>query len=86
MPELIAGFMITLISLVVGYSLGRGRFDKSQATTILNNIKEGFTQATAEKKLGAFNYPTATEIELNENPQLKAEMEEMEKVFENGKV
>jgi len=91
MIEFIIGWILGIITLLGGMEVGRKRgysHDKPDTTFNMQEyLNKKLTQvAKQEKKLGGFEGPTQADILLNENPQLKAEMKEMSKVFKKNEL
>lgn len=80
MIELTIGFLITILSLLLGYNLGRHQQaltpdGKERLNRIFNRI------APKREGVGIITRPSAEDNFYRDHPQAKKEAEEMEKTF-----
>lgn len=82
MINLIAGFAITTISILIGYLLGAS--NESEERVTLKKVGRFMKKVNPIKdKVGAIERPDAQFLELQNNPKLRAEYEETERAFDN---
>lgn len=85
MVGLALGFIITLISLLIGFSLGR--HEKPLPPKVQEQLKEIFKKKIADplvndRGVGAVSRPTQDQIDRWNNPKLAQEEAIMNKTFE----
>ena len=80
MIEFLIGFIITLISLLIGYYLGKGVNPLPKET--IEKVKRVFEALPNKSGVGAVERPSATQLEKFNNPINKAGEEETSKMFE----
>ena len=79
--DLIIGFLITLVSILVGFQLGRNQAVVSNDTK--KQIQQIFTRVVPrDKEIGAVQRPTAQQNFYRDNPQALEEQQVMDKTFE----
>ena len=76
MIEFITGSLLTLISLFLGYFLGKGKLNKEGLSEVKKTIAKAIQK---DSRVGAIRQPTARDIYLKANPEIKQGMEEMAK-------
>lgn len=64
-------FVITIISLLIGYFLGQGKITRETITQVLSQAKKKLDTSP----VGAIHRPTARDIYLKEHPLEKEGME-----------
>lgn len=80
MIELIIGFIITLVSLLIGFSLGK---DQDVITyEAKKKIKGIMRKVIPNNDIGPILRPTAQDIYYRDHPKERIEKEVMEKEFE----
>ena len=84
MTDLIIGSLVTLISLLIGFRLGK--YQRVIPEDTQKKINKIFTKVVPleDREVGAISSLSPRELELERNPQLKAEQEVMQEVFDNG--
>lgn len=83
MINLIAGFSITIISLLIGYLLGSS--NESEERVTLKKVGKFIKRANPirDKSIGAIERPTQKDILFKDKPWLKEEEDEMIKSLDN---
>lgn len=81
MIELLAGFMLTLMSLLIGYKLGKDQTIVTDDTK--KQIKQIFRRVVPDTEIGIIKRPDAQENFYRDNPQAKVEDDLMAKQFDN---
>lgn len=79
MLEIITGSVLSLISLYIGYSLGKGSSIISEETQ--KQVKRLIQALPIKRDIGVVPRPTQQDVERFNNPILQAEEEEMSKTF-----
>ncbi len=79
MSEFLVGALTSLISLWIGYAIGKGSSIIPEETQ--KQVKRLARALPIDRGIGAVPRPTARDIKRFENPLLKAEEEEMSKTF-----
>lgn len=79
MIEMLTGSVITLISLWLGYTMGKGSSIIPEETQ--RQVKRLIQSLPIKKDIGAVARPTQQDIERYENPTLNDEEIEMSKTF-----
>lgn len=79
MINFITGSLVALISLWLGYSMGKNSSIIPEETT--KQVKKLIQALPIDRGLGAVPRPTAADIKKYENPAIQAEEDEMSKTF-----
>lgn len=79
MINFLIGSLVTLISLWVGYTIGKGSSIIPEETR--KQVKKLIQALPIDRGVGAVSVPTAHEVANYENPIKKAEEAEMSKTF-----
>lgn len=84
MIELVLGFAISLVSLLIGFSLGR--FEKPLPPKLQQQLQEVFKRRVADPLInpsgvGAVPRPTQEQLDRYKNPQLAQEEQIMTQTF-----
>lgn len=79
MIDFIIGSLITLVSLWVGYKLGKGSSIIPEETR--RQVKQLIRELPIKNDIGGVMRPTQTELKRFENPLVEEEEEEMNKTF-----
>lgn len=84
MIDFILAWLLSVLSISLGWYIGKTdrlpnpiQFEKPV------NVFP-FSISSTNKKLGAFEEPTQQDIILNNNPEMKAEYEQVKKVFKDA--
>jgi hypothetical protein len=78
--ELLLGFAISLISLLVGFSLGK--YQSPLSPQIKRKLDEAMNRVVTRKdQVGGIERPNPRELELMRNPKLSDEQKIMTEVF-----
>jgi len=80
MLELLIGFTITLISLLVGFSLGR--YQQSLPPSVNKQIQQIFKKVVPDTDVGGIEPPTQRDLDFYNNPKLAREHEELNRTFD----
>lgn len=79
MIEFLVGSLVTLISLWLGYTIGKGSSIIPEETR--KQVSRLIRELPIKRDIGGVERPTAQDIKRFENPVLRAEEEEMSKTF-----
>lgn len=79
MINFIIGSTLTLISILIGYYLGKGSSIIPEETR--KQVKKLIQALPIDKGVGAIPRPTAQQLKDWDNPLIQAEKEEMSKTF-----
>lgn len=84
MIEMLAGFIISLVSLLIGFNLGKWQYPLSPQVD--KRIRETFSRVVPKDSggVGAVERPTARDIYLRDHPQAKEEQEVMGGILEKA--
>jgi len=80
MIELLTGFTLTIVSLLIGFQLGKNQTVVS--TDVKRQINQIFKKVVPKSEVGAVERPDAIQNFYRDNPQIAKEHEIMEKEFD----
>ncbi len=83
MVDLLIGFVITLVSLLLGFSLGKHQAPISPDVT--RKINSLFKRVAPKSDVGIIERPTAEDNYYRDHPEAKAEAQEMGRAIERLK-
>lgn len=83
MVELLTGSLLTLTSLLVGYSLGKHNavIPQEVKAKAARAIQQTFRRVVPDSEVGAVETLSQRDLDLVRNPKLKAEQEELERTL-----
>jgi hypothetical protein len=79
MINFLIGSLTTLISLYIGYTLGKGSSIIPEATQ--RQVRQLIRELPIKRDIGAVERPTAEDVRNYENPLVKDEEDEMSETF-----
>lgn len=80
--EFVPGFIVTIISLLIGYFLGRRDIDKNIEPDVKHKISQIFKKIIPNNEIGPVPVLSQRELDIIRNPKLKTEQDVMGNVLD----